>query len=64
MSDYTHDWCRFELVDKLFRDTIKTHLVQFHNYWIEELFQCMSFLELKVDELEDDKPRKRRKLIR
>jgi hypothetical protein len=63
MSDYTHDWCRFELVDKLFRDTIKTHLVQFHNYWIEVLVEHMSFLELKVDELEDDKPRKRSILL-
>jgi len=55
MSDCTHDWRRLELVDKLFRDTIKTHMVQFQNYWIEVLVERISFLELKVDELEDDK---------
>ena len=50
MSDCTHDWRRLELVDKLFRDTIKTHMVQFQNYWIEVLVQRISFLELKVDD--------------
>jgi len=38
LSDYTHDWRRLELVEKLFRDTIKTHMVQFQNhgsrYWL------------------------------
>jgi hypothetical protein len=37
MSDCTHDWRRLELVDKHFRDTVKTHMVQFQNFWIEVL---------------------------